>query len=66
MEAVNIADNFEEAYEEYEQQSLLSVQSVIPEEILPQEDGPNRFFKGLFFALPISVLLWGIAIWIFL
>ncbi len=66
MEAVNIANNFEEAYEEYERESLLLPQSVMPEEILQSENDPLRFFKGLIFALPISLLIWGIIIWVFL
>ena len=57
MEAVNnIAKNFEEAYEEYDQESPLLVQS---------ENGTNPFFRGLIFAVPISFLMWGIIIWVF-
>jgi len=66
MEAVNIANNFEEAYEEYEQESLLWMQSVMPEEILQSENDQPRFFKGFIFAVPISLIMWGIIIWVFL
>ncbi len=66
MEAVNIANNFEEAYEEHERESLLLMQPVMQEEILQPENDPLRFFKGLIFALPISLLIWGIIIWVFL
>ena len=66
MEAVNIANNFEEAYEEYERESFLLPQSVMPKEILHSEYDPLRFCKGLITALPISLLMWGIIIWILL
>ncbi len=66
MEAVNIANNFEEAYEEYERESLLLPQSVMPEEILQSEEEPLGLCMGLRFAVPISLLMWGIIIWVFL
>ena len=66
MEAVNIANNFEKAYEEYEQESLLLMQSVMQEEILQSENDPLRLCKGLIFAVPISLIMWGIIIGIFL
>lgn len=62
MEAVNIADNFEEVCEEYEQKSLL----LIKEGILESENGSNRFFKGLIFAVPISLIMWGAVVLIFI
>jgi hypothetical protein len=42
MEAVNIANNFEKAYEEYERESLLLPRSVMPEEILQPVNDPLR------------------------
>jgi hypothetical protein len=66
MESVNIANIYEEALEEYEQESPLLMQSVMQEEILQPDIGPNRLFRGLIFALPISLLIWGIIIWVIL
>ena len=66
MESVNIAKNYEEAFEEYGQESPLLMQSVMQEEILQSKIGPNRFFKGLIIALPISLFMWGIIIWAFI
>jgi hypothetical protein len=66
MEAVNIVNNFEEVYEDYEQESRLLPQSAIPEEILQSDSDPLRFCKGLFFALPIGLLMWGLLMWAFL
>lgn len=59
MESVNIVNNYEDAFEEYEQESFLLIQ----EEILQSKIRPNRFFRGLIFSLPISLLIWGIIIW---
>ena len=66
MDSVNIAKNFEEVCEEYDQESLLSTQSALQKEILKSENESDGFFKGLFFALPISLLMWCIIIWVFL
>lgn len=66
MEAVSIANNYEETYVENERESPLLPPSVIPEEIFQSENDPLRFCRGLVFALPISLLLWGLIIWVFL
>lgn len=66
MEAVNLVNNFEEIYEDYEQESPLLTQSAIPKEILQSDNDPLRFCKGLVFALPIGLLIWGIILWAFL
>ena len=66
MEAVNNANNFEEAHKEYEQESLLPMQSVMQEEIFQSENRPDPFFRGLIYGVPISLLMWGIIIWAFL
>jgi len=65
MESVRIANNYEEASEEYDQESLLFMRSLMQEEILRSKIKPNRFFKGLIRALPIILLMWGIIIWAF-
>jgi hypothetical protein len=66
MESARIANNYEKASEEeYEQESLLLMRSLMQEEILLSEIRPNRFFKGLIRALPIILLMWGIIIWAF-
>lgn len=59
MEAVNIANNFDEAFEEDEKESLL----LKREEIFQSENGPNLLFRGLIIALPISLLMWGVITW---
>ena len=66
MEAVNIANNFEEAYEEYERESPLLMRSVMLEKILQSEEEPLGLCMGLRLAVPISLLMWGIIIWVFL
>ena len=66
MEAINIAYNLNEAYEEYGQDSSLIMEPVTQEEILQPEEEPLGLFKGLIFALPISLLMWGFLIWVFL
>ena len=66
MEAVNIADNFAEANEAYERESLLLKPSVTTEEILQSEQDPLRFCKGVILALHISLSMVGIIIWVFL
>jgi hypothetical protein len=66
VEAANIADNFAEAHETFEQESLLSRQSAPPEEVLQSEKDPLRFCKGVIFALHFSLLMLGIIIWVFL
>ncbi len=66
MEAVNIANNFQEAYEEHERESLLLMPPVMQEEILQSEEEPLGLCMGLRFAVPISLLMWGIIIWVFL
>ncbi len=63
MEAVNNANNFKEAHEEYEQESPLLMRPVMEQEIFQSENGPDPFFKGLIFGVPISLLMWGIIIW---
>jgi hypothetical protein len=60
MKSESIANNYEEAFEEFEQESPLLMQ----EEILRSENRPQRFFEGLIFALPIILLTWGIFIFI--
>lgn len=57
MESVNIAKNYKEAFEEYEQESPL---------LMPSKIRPNRFFEGLIFAIPISLVMWGIIIYVLL
>jgi hypothetical protein len=57
MESVNIAKNYEEGFEEYEQKSPL---------LMPSKIRPNRFFEGLIFAIPISLVIWGIIIFVLL
>ena len=66
MESVKLANNYGEIFEEYEQESALLMQSVMQEEILRSKIRTNRFFRGLIFALPISLFIWGIIIWAFL
>ena len=66
MEAANIADNFAEANEVYEQESLLLRPSVTTKEVLQSEKDPLRFCKGVILALHISLLMLGIIIWVFL
>jgi hypothetical protein len=66
MEALNIANNFEEAYEDYEREPLLLVEPVTPKEILQPEEEPLELCMGLRFAVPISLLMWGGLIWVFL
>ena len=66
MEYVNIGNNYEEAFEIYEQGSPLLMQSVMQAEILQTKVRPNRFFDGLIFALPFSVFMWGVIICVFL
>jgi predicted HAD superfamily hydrolase len=66
MESVNIANNYEEAFKEHEQESPLLMQLLMQEEILRSKIRPNRFFKGLIFALPISLFMWSIIIWVIL
>ena len=67
MEAVNIANNFEEAYdEENERESPLLLRSVMLEKILQSEEEPLGLCMGLRVAVPISLLMWGIIIWVFL
>ncbi len=66
MEAVNIANNFQEAYEEHERESPLLMRSVMIEKILQSEEEPLGLCMGLRFAVPISLLMWGIIIWVFL
>ena len=54
MESVNIAKNYEEVFKEHQQESpLLLTQSKIRS---------NRFFEGLIFAIPISLVMWGVVI----
>jgi hypothetical protein len=57
MESVNIAKNYEEAFEEHEQESPL---------LMPSKIRSNRFFEGLIFAIPISLVIWGIIIYVLL
>lgn len=66
MESVKSAIIFEEAREEYEQESLLSLRSAMHKEILQSENWPAPLFRGLIFALPVSLLMWGIIIWVIL
>ena len=66
MESVNIANNYGEVFEENKQEFPLFMQSVMQEEILRSEIRTNRFFRGLIFALPISLFMWGIIVWAFL
>jgi hypothetical protein len=63
MEAVNIVNNFEEDHEECVRESPVLLQSVMLDKILQSENGPDPFFKGLIFAVPISLLMWGFIIW---
>jgi hypothetical protein len=66
MESARIANNYEKASEEeYEQESLLLIQSEMQEEIFQSENGPVPFYRGWIFAVPISLLMWGIIIWAF-
>lgn len=64
MEPLNIANYYEEAFEEYDQECPLSMQSVMQEEILRSEIRPNLFFQGLIFALPVILFTWGIIIFV--
>lgn len=66
MEAAIIANNYEEAYDQYGQETQLSIQSIRREEILRTEEEPLGLCKGLRFAIPISLLLWGVILWLFL
>jgi len=66
MEALNIANNFEEVYEECEREPVLPLRSVRLDNILQSEDEPLGLFMGLRFAVPISLLMWGIILWVFL
>ena len=66
MEAVSIANNYEENYLKNERESLFFPPSVMPEKIFQSENDPLRFCRGLIFGLPVSLLLWGIIIWVFL
>jgi len=66
MEALDIANNFEETYEDYEREPLLLLPSVTQKEILQSEGEQLGLFMGLRFAVPISLLMWGILIWVFL
>ena len=66
MDAINIAYNLDEAYDEYGQESSLMMESVTQKEILQPEEEPLGLCKGLIFALPISLLMWGFLIWVFL
>jgi hypothetical protein len=63
MESANVANNYADAFEEYEQKSSLLIHE---EEILQSEIRPNRFFEGLIFSFPICFLMWGIIIWVIL
>jgi hypothetical protein len=66
MESVKTANILKETCEENEQESPISMQSGSYREILQSEDCPVPVFRGLIFALPISLLMWGTIIWIFL
>ena len=66
MESLNIADIYEEAFVDYEQEPPLMMHSVMQEEILWLKIRTNRFFKSLIFGLPISIFMWVIIIWFFL
>jgi hypothetical protein len=66
MEAVNIANTFEEAYEEYERESPPLLQSVMLEKRRQSEEDPLGLCMGLKFALPVSLLIWGMIIWVFI
>jgi len=66
MDSVNITKNFEEVCEEYDQVSILSNPSDMQKEILQSENESDGFFKGLFFAIPISLFMWALIIWVFL
>ena len=66
MEALNIVNDFEEVCEEYERKSPILLHSVMPEKILQSEDESLGLCMGLRFAVPISLLLWGVIIWVFI
>jgi hypothetical protein len=66
MEAVNIVNDFEEVYEEYERKSPIPMHSVMLEKNLQSEEEPLGLCMGLRFALPISLLIWSIIIWVFI
>lgn len=60
MESLNIANNYEEAFEAYDQEFPILMQSVRQEEPLGSEIMPNRFLRGLLNALLVSLFIWGI------
>ena len=65
MDSINIAKRFKEVCEKCDQESLLSSQPAMQNEILKSKNESNGFFMGLFFAIPLSLLFWGIIIWVF-
>ena len=66
MEAAIIANIYEKPYEEYGQETQISTLSMKEEKILQPEEEPLGLCRGLIYAIPISLLIWGVIIWPFL